>query len=123
MKWGIKQKLMIALGWFFVILGIIGAFLPVMPTTIFLIIALALFSKSSHRFHKMLLDNKYVGADLRRWQESKSMSRSSKVKAIWVIVLTFGVSIGVLHGRMGLQLMLVVIAVVLLLVIWKIKES
>jgi len=120
---GIKKKLMIALGWFFVILGIIGAFLPVMPTTVFLIIALAIFSKSSRRLHQMLLNNKYVGADLKRWEQDKSMSRNSKIKAIWVIVLTFGVSIGILYGRIELQLMLVAIVVVLLLVIWRIKES
>lgn len=120
---GIKQKLMIALGWFFVILGVIGAFLPVMPTTVFLIIALGLFSKSSHRFHQMLLNNKYVGADLRRWEQDKSMTRGSKIKATWIIVFTFGVSIGILQGRIGLQLMLVGIAAVLLLIIWRIKES
>lgn len=120
---GLKKKLMIALGWFFVVLGIIGAFLPVMPTTVFLIVALGIFSKSSRRFHQMLLNNKYVGADLRRWEENKSMARTSKVKASWIIVITFGVSIGILHGRMGLQSMLLVIAAVLLLVIWKIKES
>lgn len=123
MNSGIKQKLMIVLGWFFVILGIIGAFLPVMPTTVFLIIALGVFSKSSRRFHQMLLNNKYVGADLRRWEENKSMARQSKVKASWIIVVTFAVSIGILHGRIGLQLMLIGIATVLLFVIWRIKES
>ena len=120
---GIKKKLMIALGWVFVILGIIGAFLPVMPTTVFLIIALGIFSKSSRHFHQMLLNNKFVGADLRRWEQDKSMTRSSKVKATWVIVLTFAISIGILYGRMGLQLMLLGIAAVLLVVIWRIKES
>jgi len=123
MHTGIKKKIMIVLGWFFVVLGIIGAFLPVMPTTIFLIIALAIFSKSSNHFHQMLLNNKFVGRDLRRWEEDKSMSRISKVKATWIIVLTFSFSIGMLYGRLGLQLMLLVIAAIILRVIWRIKES
>ena len=123
MNQGIKQKFMIALGWFFVILGIIGALLPVMPTTVFLIIALGIFSKSSPRFHKMLLNNKYFGEDLRRWEQTKSISRQSKKKATLVIIVSFGLSIAVLYGRVGLQTMLLVLASVLLLIIWHLKES
>lgn len=123
MNHGIKQKFMIILGWFFVILGIIGALLPVMPTTVFLIIALGIFSKSSPRFHKMLLNNKYFGEDLRRWEQTKSISRQSKKKATLVIIISFGLSIAVLHGRLGLQTMLLVLASVLLLIIWRLKES
>ncbi len=119
----IKQKLMIALGWFFVILGIIGALLPVMPTTVFLIIALGLFSKSSPRFHQMLLNNRFVGKDLKQWEQNKTMSRSSKKKATFIIFLSFGASVAILHGRVGLQLMLLSIASVLLIIIWRIKES
>lgn len=114
---------MIILGWFFIILGIIGAILPIMPTTVFLIIALGVFSKSSPRFHQMLLNNKYVGDDLKRWEQSKTMSRTSKIKATWLTVIGIGISIAILHGRIGLQLLLLGIAMVLLFIIWKIKES
>jgi len=123
MNKGIKQKTMIVLGWFFVILGIIGALLPVMPTTVFLIIALGIFSKSSPRFYRMLLNNKYVGEDLKRWEQSRTISRSSKKKATAVILISFGLSIAILHSRVGLQLMLIAIAMILLLIIWRIKES
>ena len=120
---GIKQKILILLGWFFVILGAIGAVLPLMPTTVFLIIALAIFSKSSPRFHKMLVNNQWFGTDLKRWEETRTMSRESKRKATIVIVTTFAISIAVLYSRIGLQLMLVAIAMILLIIIWKIKES
>ena len=120
---GIKQKILILLGWFFVILGAIGAVLPLMPTTVFLIIALAIFSKSSPRFHKMLMNNQWFGTDLKRWEETRTMSRKSKRKATIVIVTTFAISIAVLYSRIGLQLMLVAIAMILLIIIWKIKES
>ena len=122
MKNGIQQKLLIVLGWFFVVLGIIGAVLPIMPTTVFLIIALGIFSKCSPRFHRMLLNNRWFGEDLRQWEQSKTMSRKSKQKATIIIVLSFGVSIAILHHRVGLQVMLIVLALVLLAVIWKIKE-
>ncbi len=114
---------MVVLGWLFVVLGAIGAVLPIMPTTIFLIIALGIFSKSSPRFHQMLLNNKWFGRELRQWEETKSISRQSKIKATVMIVLTFGVSLLILSGRMGLQWMLIALAAVLLLIIWRIKES
>ena len=123
MNKGYKQKMMIVLGWFFVVLGAIGAVLPLMPTTIFLIIALGIFSKSSPRFHKMLLENKWFGPGLKQWEETKTISRQSKNKATVVIILTFGASIAVLYNRFGLQMMLVVIALVLLSIIWSIKEN
>jgi len=122
MNKGLKQKLMIILGWFFVVLGAIGAVLPLMPTTIFLIMALAIFSKSSPRFHKMLLDNRWFGPGLQQWEETKTISRQSKKKATVVILITFAASIAALHSRIGLQVMLVSIAVILLMIIWKIKE-
>ncbi len=123
MNTGIKQKLMVVLGWFFVALGVIGAFLPVMPTTVFLIVALWIFSKSSPRFHQMLLNNKYFGKDLQRWEKHKTMSQQSKKKATWLIFITFALSITVLHGRILLQVMLFCIGLILLLIIWRIKTS
>ncbi len=123
MNKGVKQKLMIVLGWFFVVLGAIGAVLPLMPTTVFLIIALGIFSKSSPRFHKMLLDNQWFGTSLKQWEETKTISRKSKNKATIVIIITFGISIAVLYHRLGLQLMLVVIGLILLSIIWSINEK
>ena len=122
MKNGIQQKLLIVLGWFFVLLGIIGAVLPIMPTTVFLIIALGIFSKCSPRFHQMLLNNRWFGDDLKQWEQSKTMSRQSKLKATIIIVLSFGVSIAILYQRAGLQIMLIILALILLATIWHIKE-
>ena len=123
MKNKIKNGLLVTLGWFFVVLAIIGAFLPILPTTPFLILALALFSKSSPRFHQMLLDNKWFGPSLKQWEQDKTLARTTKYKATTLIVITFTVSITILHGRINLQLMLGGIAVFLLFFIWRIKEN
>lgn len=66
------------LGWVMVALGLIGALLPVMPTTIFLILAMWCFSKSSPRFEAWLLQHPRYGHVLRLWREQGAVSRKGK---------------------------------------------
>ncbi len=123
MKKTITKILYISLGWFFVLLGIIGVFLPILPTTPFLILALALFARSSPRFHQMLLNNRWVGASLKQWEEKKSVSRQTKRNASILVLISFSLSIAILSGRLKLQILLMGIATVLLFFIWRLKES
>ncbi|MEM7359155.1 MAG: YbaN family protein [Pseudomonadota bacterium] len=122
MKNKLLQPLLLVLGWFFVLLGVIGVFLPILPTTPFLIVALALFSKSSPRFHQMLLNNRWFGPTLQQWEENKTLARANKVKATVLIILTFSVSIALVRHDIRLQIMLALLAPILLFFIWRIKE-
>ena len=123
MQTKLKHVLLIIVGWFFVILGAIGAVLPLLPTTPFLILALACFAESSPRFNRMLLKNKWFGPPLSQWERTKTIRRKIKYKAMLLIVATFSISIFVLSGRIGLQLMLVCFCLILLWFIWRLKES
>ena len=123
MQEDLKRYLLISLGWLSVILGAIGALLPVIPTTPFLILALVCFSKSSPRFHKMLLDNKWFGPALTQWEQNKTISRHIKFRAMALVIVSFGGSIAILWGRNGLQLMLVAIGLIALWFIYQLKES
>lgn len=122
MRQVLKHALLISLGWFFVLLGIIGAFLPLLPTTPFLILALVIFAESSPRFHQMLLNNRWLGRELRQWEADKSVTPQTKRKAMAVILVTFGLSIAILRERFELQLLLLVLLIVLLSFIWRLKE-
>lgn len=62
-------------------LGIIGAFVPVMPTTIFLILAAWCFARSSPRLETWLLDHKTFGPTLRSWRENGAIPRRAKIMA------------------------------------------
>ena len=117
------KALWIGFGWFFVLLGVLGMFLPLLPTTIFFIIALFFFAESSPRFHRMLLENRWFGEDLRRWQQHKSVTRQTKRKATWAIVIAFMISIAVLYPRLELQILLLVLGIVLLIYIWRLNET
>ena len=64
-----KRALYFALAWLFFAIGFIGVFLPVLPTTPFMILALWSFSKSSERFHNWLYSHKLFGPPLQLWNE------------------------------------------------------
>jgi len=76
MRW-----LWFCLGWVMVALGVIGALLPVMPTTIFLILAVGCFARSSPRFERKLLEHPRYGPSLRAWREQGAVSRKGKAFA------------------------------------------
>ena len=74
-------------GIFFVVLAFLGAFLPLLPTTPFVLVAAACFAKSSPRLHKMLLANRVFGPLIYHWQESRSIPKRAKVLALTSMVL------------------------------------
>ena len=72
----------IILGWFFVLLGVIGIFLPVMPTTIFMILALAAFAESSPRFHDWLYHHALFGPPLQQWKKYRVIPPVAKIMSV-----------------------------------------
>lgn len=92
-------------------LGIIGAILPVMPTTVFVLIAAFCFSRSSPRFYRALITNKYFGPAVVQWQTSRCISARSRRYAIALIIISFSVSGGFLVSHLLLRLLLAVTGV------------
>jgi uncharacterized membrane protein YbaN (DUF454 family) len=77
------------LGWVMVALGVIGAVTPLLPTTIFLIIAAACFARSSPRLEAWLLDHPRFGKTLRDWRANGAISRPAKAMACGGMTLGF----------------------------------
>jgi len=73
-------------------LGVLGIFLPVLPTTPFLLLALACFARSSDKLHSWLLSGKTFGPLIKDWEESKSIPKKAKVYAIILIIIAGGMS-------------------------------
>lgn len=71
-------------------LGVIAIALPLLPTTPFILLAAALFAKSSKTFHDRLVSNKYFGPIIMNWQENRTVPP----RAIFVAVLLMSISIG-----------------------------
>ncbi len=77
----LQRAVYLCLGLVMVGLGIIGAILPLMPTTIFLILAAWFFSRSSPRLEAYLMNSRF-GGPLRDWRENGAISRKSKMLAL-----------------------------------------
>lgn len=82
-----KKIVYLLLGHLFLIIGIIGAFLPVLPTTPFLLLAAFLYSKSSTKLHHWLFNHKYLGPPLKDWQERGVIGIKAKILATVMIFL------------------------------------
>ncbi len=73
--------LLIAFGWLNVGLGLIGVVIPGMPTTVFLIVALWAFSKSSEKFRRWLWEHPRFGPSLRDWHQHRVIPVRAKIAA------------------------------------------
>lgn len=104
-------------GILFVALGVIGAFVPVMPTTIFLILALACFSRSDERLERWLLDHPRFGPTLRDWSEKGSIKLRTKWIASLLVVVALGASIFVVADN-RVKIVLAATAVAICAYIW-----
>ncbi len=83
-----KKLLLKLIGIIFVGLAIVGAILPILPTTPFLLVAAACFAKSSPRMQKKLLENQTFGPLIRDWQQSRSIPKKAKRIALLTILLS-----------------------------------
>ncbi len=91
---GPARLALLALGWLFVGLGVIGAFLPVMPTTPFMLVALWCFAKSSKRFHAWLFNHPLFGPPLQQWENHGVIPLYAKAIAIGSMVVSLVYVIG-----------------------------
>ncbi|WP_068312175.1 YbaN family protein [Polycladidibacter hongkongensis] len=66
------------LGFLLVGIGLVGAVLPLLPTTIFFIAAAGCFAKSNEKFERWILQHKTFGKHVRLWRQHRAISRRSK---------------------------------------------
>ena len=105
-----KRILFLVCGSLCVLLAILGMFLPVLPTTPFLLLASFCFARSSTRVNKWLLSNRWFGEYIRNYREGRGISLSHKVITISLLWLTIGYAVWVV-SFWWLKLILFLVAV------------
>ena len=108
-----KKIILISIGWVCVALAVVGTFVPGIPTTIFLIVALWAFAKSSKKFHSWLLNHKRFGPILRNWETHKVVPKKAKQLMIIlqiIAVIIFHYSIQNTYLTIGLIILLFFVA-------------
>ncbi|HEX5841401.1 MAG TPA: YbaN family protein [Pseudomonas sp.] len=83
---------LLAIGWLSVALGVIGIFLPVLPTTPFLLLAAACFMRSSKRFYLWLVNHPQLGPWVVDYLSGQGIPLKGKVYAIGLMWLSIGIS-------------------------------
>lgn len=106
-----KKTVFIVLGFLFVSLGIIGIFLPLVPTTVFLLIASYFFMNSSPELNERLLNNKYLGKHIKNYKEKKGMSLKSKITSICLLWISILLSAFMFTEILAIRILLIIIAI------------
>lgn len=96
-------------GFSLVVIGIIGIFLPLLPTTIFLILASACFVKSSPKANEWLKKNKFLGPYLKNYQDKTGLTIKSKIFTIIFLWLSIGISAFYLTNEFYIRMLLLAI--------------
>ena len=106
LKW-----ILITAGTIFVGIGIIGIFIPILPTTPFLLLAAACYARSSTRFYNWLINNKLIGAYIKNYREGRGVPLKVKVFTIFLLWVTILFSVFFILLISWIKIILIIIAI------------
>lgn len=109
-------------GWLCMVLGLVGVFLPMLPTTPFLLLAAACFVRGSPAMHARLMGHPRLGPYLEQWQRERSIPRAAKRRAYLLVSVCFALSIALLDG-LGPRLALAGLWLALMLFLRSLRTS
>lgn len=111
-----------ALGVLFVGVGLVGAVLPVLPTTPFMLLAAACFVRASPRFYNWLLNTRTFGPLIREWRRYHSIPWRAKLMAIGLMAATLTVSIVFFVEQRYAQIAMAVFGIALAIWLYRIPS-
>lgn len=104
------KRVYVLLGSLSLALGLLGIFLPLLPTTPFLLLTAALWIKGSPRLYQRLLAHKRLGPYIRQFQEQRAIPLRAKIVSVSLVWITLGYSAGWLVGNLLLRILLLALA-------------
>ncbi len=106
-----SRAILTALGYLCVALGVLGAFLPILPTTPFILLASWLFYHSSPKARRWLMSHRILGKIVENFMENKSIPLHAKIISISMIWLSIGSTIIFMDVHILIKLALLLIAI------------
>lgn len=106
-----KRILLITAGFLSIGLGIIGVFVPLLPTTAFMLLAAWLFSKSSPSWRAWLINHPWLGKHIRNYTQHRGITPKARTRAITMLWITLLVSAVVTGGKWWILLILFTVGV------------
>lgn len=103
--------LLLASGFTFTGLGVLGIFIPLLPTTPFLLLAAACFARSSERFHFWLMNNRWLGPYIKNYRDKRGITVKHKIITLSVLWITIIFSILYATPLLWVRLFLLMVAV------------
>lgn len=116
-----RRWLLMTIGIISVGLGTAGVFLPLLPTTPFLLLAAACFVRSSDRLYQWLIHNRWFGSYIRNYREHRALPLRAKVIALILLWTTMSYSVFALAVNKVLQVSLLLIAAVVTVYLLSLK--
>jgi uncharacterized protein len=103
-------------------LGVVGLFLPLVPSVPFFIGAAACFARAHRPFHDWMLRHRWIGPPLREWHRHRAMPYWTKVALIVTTLVSFGISIAVFVHPVWLKIALGLVALALAVWLYRIPS-
>ncbi|MFV0576978.1 MAG: YbaN family protein [Vibrio sp.] len=76
-------------GWIAVVLGVLGIFLPLLPTTPFLLLASACFMRSNEKFHHWIMHHPHLGPIIDNWNQHRAVTSAVKKRGYVLLAISF----------------------------------
>jgi len=105
------RYLLIISGTIFLGFGIIGIFLPILPTTPFLLLAAACYARSSKRFYNWLMNNRWFGNYIKNYRDGRGVPLKFKIFTIFLLWITILVSVFLVINSYWVKIILILIAI------------
>jgi len=111
MKDTITKGILVISGTFFLVLGIIGIFIPLLPTTPFLLLTATCYIRGSEKFYNRLIKNRWLGEYIKNYQEGGGIPLTVKLISIIFLWITIIFSTIIIVSNILIQIILIIIAI------------
>lgn len=106
----VVRVLLIVAGTVSLVFAAIGLVLPLLPTTPFLLLAVACYCRSSERLYNWLINNRWFGEYIRNYREGRGIPLKTKISAVTILWVTISISALFLVPLLIVQVVLLVVA-------------